>query len=108
MAAVPSRQQALLVGGIDPGPGHDARAVARAHLVLVRVDQRVERGTIDQALFDQKRFQRLDPQGRIGRNDLMVVAVFVAFVLRVQITLRGCRSRGSQKTPSSGLHRFPV
>ena len=68
------RQQALLVGGINPGPRHHLRAVARANLVLVGVDQRVERGPIDQSLFDEQRFQRLHSQGHVRRNCLVSMA----------------------------------
>ena len=66
-------QQALLEFRIDPGVRHDPRAVARADLVLVGVDHRVERGRIDEPLLDEQRFERHDPQGRIRGQFLVVV-----------------------------------
>jgi hypothetical protein len=56
--------------------GHP-RAVARADLVLVGVDQRIER----QPFFDQQRFERFYSQGKVRRNRL--VTVIVAIVLSV-------------------------
>ena len=70
-------QQALLEGGIDPGPCHHARAVARADLVFVSVDQRIERRGIHQPLFHQQGFQRFDAQGGIGGHGLVFVIVGV-------------------------------
>ena len=46
-------EKAFLVLWIDPGACDDARAVARSDLVLIRVDQRVEGGRIDQPFLDQ-------------------------------------------------------
>jgi hypothetical protein len=41
------------------------RAIARANLVLVGVDQRIQRRTVHQALFDEQRFERFHAQGEI-------------------------------------------
>ena len=70
-------KQARLVGGIHPRAGDDAGAVARTDLCLVGVDNGVERGGIDEALFDQQRFERFDAQGDIGGDGLVVVVVIV-------------------------------
>ncbi len=59
------REQPLLVGRVYPGPRHDPRAVARPDLVLERVNERVERGGIDQALFDEQRLERLDAERQV-------------------------------------------
>ena len=47
---------------IGPGLGDDPRAVVRADLGLVGLDQDVERRRIDVALFDQQRLERAHPQ----------------------------------------------
>ena len=62
MAAVASSKQPFAIGGIAPGFGDDAGAVARADLGFIGLDQRVQRRGIDIALFDEERFQRLHPQ----------------------------------------------
>jgi hypothetical protein len=67
-------EKPLLEFGIDPSARHDARAVARPDFVLVGIDQGIERGRIDQALFDQQRLERHHPQGRV-RWQLLVVMV---------------------------------
>ena len=95
-------QQALLVGGIDPGPCYHPRAVARADLVLVGIDQRIERRRIDQPFFDQQRFERLDSQGKVRRNRL--VSVIVAMVLRAGDVARRRRPASRQGTASSRVH----
>ena len=74
-------QQAFLVGGIDPGARHHPGAVARADLVFHRVDQRVERGGIDQAFLDQERLERLDSQREVRRDRLMLVSRVLAWTL---------------------------
>ena len=47
-------EKPLLEFGIDPGTRHQPGAIARPDFVLVSVDQRVERGRIDQPLLDQQ------------------------------------------------------
>jgi len=70
-------QQAFLICGIDPGARYHSRAVARSDLVLLRVDERIERSAIDQSLFDEQRFERLDTQSEVGRNFLVIVIVWM-------------------------------
>ncbi|MEJ0066801.1 MAG: hypothetical protein WDM85_16420 [Caulobacteraceae bacterium] len=68
-------------------------AIARPDLVLVVVDDGVERGRVDQPLLDQQRLQRLDPQRYVGRRFLaMVVLMAVMIMLHDRnLTQRGCR-----------------
>jgi hypothetical protein len=53
--------------------------VVRADLVLIGLDQRVERRRIDQPLLDQQRLESLDAErhlrGRLGMAVAMVVMV---------------------------------
>ena len=51
-------------GGIAPGTRDDLRAVTRADLGLVGVDDDVDRGGVDQPLPDEDRLQRANP--RVG------------------------------------------
>ena len=68
-------------GGIAPRPRDDPRAVARPDLRLVGLDDEVERGRIDIALFDQHGFERADAQRRLGEFRAVVVIVVVVVVL---------------------------
>src|SRR5215470_564209 len=45
-------EQALFVGRIDPSPCYHPRAVARADLVFIDIDQCIERRLIDEPLLD--------------------------------------------------------
>jgi hypothetical protein len=47
------REQAFLVRVVNPCSRNHARPITRADLVFVRVDQRIERVTIDEAFLDQ-------------------------------------------------------
>jgi hypothetical protein len=76
-------EQPLLVRGIDPGAGDDARAVARPDLGFERVDDPVERLSIDEPLFDEQRLERLDAQRRVGRNHLVFVILVRVTVVRI-------------------------
>jgi hypothetical protein len=51
------RQQACFVRRIDPGPRHHARAIARADLVLIDINDRVKCRGIDEPFFDEQGFQ---------------------------------------------------
>ena len=78
-------KQALLELGVEPRARDNARAVARPDLVLISVDQRVERGRIDQPLLDQQGFERHDPQRRVGWRFLVIVLVIVIFHFRLRV-----------------------
>ena len=93
---------------IDPGPRHHARAVARANLVFVGIDQGIEGVAIDQSLFDQQRFKRLHAQRGVRRDRLLRVTMVLASTLGVD---RGgrcpCgRHSGLQETASAFVHRI--
>jgi hypothetical protein len=74
-------KQLCLVGRIGPGASDDAGAVARTDLVFIDVDQGIQCCRIDQALFDQQGLQRLDPQGRGGRDFLAIMVVPVGMMM---------------------------
>ena len=75
--------------------------------MLERVDQGIESRRIDQALFHQQRFQRLDPQSEIRRRRLvfMIVIVIVIVVLGVGAFVRRHGPRSGQETAPS-RHRI--
>src|SRR5450432_1731595 len=64
-------QEPLLIGGVEPGARHHPRAVAGADLRLVGLDDEIERRRIDQALFREQRFERLDAQRGIREGFAM-------------------------------------
>ena len=74
-------EQPRAIGGIGPGLGDDAGAVARADLRLVGLDQAIERGRIDVALLGQHGLQRADAQ--LGLRELGMVVVVVMMVVVV-------------------------
>ena len=71
------RQEARFICGVHPRARDHTGAVARTNFVFEGIDDCVERGGIDKSLFDEQRFQRLDAQGRVRRNHLMVVRMRV-------------------------------
>ena len=78
-----SFEQPLAIGRIGPGPGDDAGAVARADLLLVGLDQEIERGRIDVAFFGQHRFQRAHAQLGFRQFGMVVIVVVMMVVVVV-------------------------
>ncbi len=72
-------QQRLLEGRIGPGLGDDLRAVARADLGLVGLDDGIERRRIDIALFGQDGLERAHPQ--LGLREFGMVVIVVVVVM---------------------------
>ena len=68
-------QQAGAIVRIGPGAGDHARAIARADLVFIRLDDGVEGRGIHKALVHQQRFQRLHAQGEIAGRLLAVIGM---------------------------------
>ena len=66
-------KKAFFVGGVGPRARHNLGAVARPDLVLIGIDQRIQSSRIHQALFYQQRFERLDAQADVGRNQLVLM-----------------------------------
>ena len=77
------RQQRLLEFGIGPGLGDDDRAVARADLGLVGLDDGVERGRIDIALLGQHGFQRAHAKLHLRQLRAVLVVMIVVMVVIV-------------------------
>jgi len=71
------REQAGSVRRIGPRLRHHPGAVARADLALIALDDGVERRRIDQPLFGEQRFERLDAQRRVRQRRVMAVVVTV-------------------------------
>ena len=86
-ALVASSSSAFLKLGIGPGLGDDDRAVARADLGLVGLDDGVERGRIDVALLGQHGFQRAHAKLRL--RQLRAVLVIVVMVMIVVVSGHG-------------------
>ncbi len=70
-------EQALFISGVGPGASYHAGTIARADLVLVGVNQCVQRSTVDQSFFDEERFEGLDAEGKVRRNGLVIVIMSV-------------------------------
>ena len=90
-------------------------AVTGADLVFVDVDQGIQRGRIDQALFHQQGFQRLDPQRDGGGNFLAIIVVLMGVMVvwiaahaldpprisyRLTISQSPTNSRGNKPIPA--------
>ena len=89
-AAVASSQQGLLEGRICPGLGDNLRAVMRADLGLVSLDDGIQRSRIDIAFLGQDRLQRAHAQ--LGLRQFgMVVIVVVSGVVIVIMVAHGVR-----------------
>jgi hypothetical protein len=102
-------EQPLLVAGIAPRPGDDARPVAGADPMLVGIDYRIEGGGIDHALFHEERFERPHAKGGIRRKRLMGVIVFALGSMR-KVLAHCCasrRDRGRQEITSRRVHEAP-
>ena len=90
MAAVASVSSHSLKSAIDPRPGDHARAVAWADLVLVGLDQLIERGRIDVALLGQQRLERAHPQLDVAELGELAVIVVVMVVAHTSILDAAC------------------
>ena len=80
---------------------NDARTDVRSYFVLVCINHRIESGTIDEPLFDKKRFERLHTQGQVRRNCLMLVVVIMILVLQRLSSTAGLWSCG--EPPGSSM-----
>ena len=74
-------QQGLLEGGIGPGLGDDLRAIVRADLGLVGLDDGVERGRLDIAFFGQDRLERAHAQLGLRQFRMVVIVVVMVVVM---------------------------
>ena len=68
-------QQGLLERGIGPGLGDNLRAVVRPDLGFIGLDDGIERGRIDIALFGQDGFERAHAQFGLGQFRMIVVVM---------------------------------
>jgi hypothetical protein len=76
-------QKASFVCRIGPGTRDHAGAVPGADLVLVVIDDRIQRCRIDKALLNQQGFKRLDSQRRVTRNNTVIMVMLM--ILAVEI-----------------------
>jgi hypothetical protein len=80
------------------------------------IDQGVQRSLINESLLNQQRLQSLGTQRRVGRNDLVVMAVIMAVIVIMIVILCVHRSwnsrrhgpRGGVFQESSPIHGRPV
>ena len=83
------REQRLLERRIGPGLGDDDRAVARADLGLVGLDDGVERRRVDVALLGQHGFERAHAKLRLRQlRAVLVIVVMVVIVVSGHGNLR--------------------
>ena len=104
-------QQPFLERRVAPGARHDPGAVMRPNLVLVRLDQLVEGGRVDQPLLDQKRLssarhaappRRAAPAGH-GRGAEGVRSRQLSQPADVATTCRRCRAGSRPRISRPGL-----
>ena len=74
-------EQPSAVRGIDPRVGDDLRPVHRAEVVLVGLDDRVDRVGGDEAPLDEQRLDRGDALLDLGERRRVVTVVVVAVVV---------------------------
>src|SRR5438067_1301682 len=87
-------KQRCLESRIGPRLGDDARAVMRADLGLVGLDDGVERGRLDIAFFGQDRLKRAHAQLGLGQLRMVVIVVRVMFAHGPKIVPESWRCRG--------------
>lgn len=74
-------QQGLPEGWIGPGLGDHLRAIVRADLGLVGLDDGVQRRRLDIAFFGQDALERAHPQLGLGQLGMVVIMVVVVMVI---------------------------
>ncbi len=101
-------EQRLLERRIGPGLGDDARAVVRADLGLIGLDDGVERGRLDIAFFGQDRLERAHAQLGLGQLGMVVVVVMMVVVIVVVShgakDRRNCPCLSSVRWGATGSH----
>ena len=81
-------QKQFLVGGIAPGLGHNLRAVARPDASFVRFDKLIDGRRIDEAFFDEQRFEGLDAQHDVRRRiGVVVIVMMVVMIVAVVVVM---------------------
>ena len=88
-------QQPLLVRGIDPGAGDNARAIARTDFVLVEVDGGVNVGRVHHPLLDEQRLERFHAKRDVRRRDLRCLPWLVSVCGTLRDRCRGREGRGT-------------
>lgn len=79
-------QQSGAEFGIVPGAGDKAGPDLRTNIALIKVDDGVQRGRVDQPFFDQNCLQRLHPKRGFGRQK--AVRIVIVMVMRHGVILR--------------------
>ena len=77
--------------GIGPGLGNNARAIVRADLGLVSLDDGVERSRLDIALFGEHRLERAHAQLDLGQLRMVVIMMMLAHAASIGETVAPCR-----------------
>ena len=94
-------EQALLEGGIHPRASDDSGAVVWPDLSLVSINQRVERGRVDQPLVHEQRLESLDAELRLGQRSAVrsrAVVVMVVIAAPHDLLLGRIHCRGQSPT----------
>jgi len=74
-------QQGLPESGIGPGFSHNLRAIVRADLRLIGLDDGVERSRIDIAFFGQDGLERAHAQLGLGQFRMVVIMVMMVVLV---------------------------
>src|SRR5713226_3097724 len=86
-----------------PTHAYHAGAIARADLVLVSVNEGVQRGAVDQAFFDEERLEGFDAESEVRRDGLVLVVVGMRMgELGSQGSSCGGHRSGQEIAPVSG------
>ncbi len=96
------RQQGLFEGRIGPGFRHDLRAIARADLGLIGLDDGVERGRVDIAFFGQDGFERAHAQLHLRQFRMVVIVIMVAHGAKNKRVVGRCRDRRALQSGMAG------
>ena len=82
-------QQPVAKLGIDPGPCHHPRAVARSHLRLVGVDQHVQSRRVDVTFLGQYTLQCSHARLRLAEFAVLVVRIVIVIVVMMVVVVVG-------------------
>jgi len=74
-------QQGLFEGRVRPGLGDNLRAIVRADLRFVGLDNGIERGRFDIAFFGQDRLERAHAQLGLRQFRMVVMMVVVVVII---------------------------
>ena len=93
-------QKRLFKIRLGPCARHNMRAIFGANFIFIGINDRIQRGRVDQPLLRQQAFQRFYPQRRVGRQQGMGVVVIVIVIVMVMW------HKAMMKQPRSPVQKF--